>query len=145
MAPLSLISAAAAVFLAGCLGGFVNALLVGELKLPRWESSTNVYQPGLLGNVLIGGVAVLVFWGLYGRLGDATVLGVSSDPVPPVYLSLSELVGSILTGVGGGRILSSEISRRRLQIKNDALDASADSLAIAVQSLTSTLEEFDAE
>src|SRR5204862_37776 len=94
---------------AGCLGGFVNALLTGELRLPQVDNAARLFRPGWVGNVVIGGVAALVFWALYGPFAKTPILGHSD--VARVTLTLSELAGSVLTGIGGGRLLMAEVEK----------------------------------
>jgi hypothetical protein len=105
----------AALLFAGCgaVGGLVNALLAGDLHLPHREG--NVYSPGWIGNVVIGAVAALVTWGLYGPLAKAGVVGYATVP------AISELAGAILTGIGGGRILSNEVEKKALVKAKDEL------------------------
>jgi hypothetical protein len=106
------------VFACGCFGGFVNALLTGELKLPHRDPAGHVYSPGWIGNVISGGVAALVFWGLYGPLAKNVIVGPGSVEFT---FTLSELAGSIVTGIGGGRLLTSEIEKKALMKTKDIL------------------------
>lgn len=96
----------------GGLGGLANALLAGDLHLPHREE--NLYNPGWIGNVVIGAVAALVFWGLYGPMAKVAVIGSTASNVP-VAFTIAELAGSVVTGIGGGRILSSEVDRKALE------------------------------
>ncbi len=125
-----------AVFLAGCLGGLVNAVLAGELQLPRVDPDARVYRPGWLGNVLIGGVAALVFWGLYGPMASAVILGGTQTAAPVAVLRVSELFGALVSGVGGGRLLTSEVEKKLLQKETQALNQTKASLVSAVRELT---------
>lgn len=105
----------------GGLGGLANALLAGDLHLPHREE--NIYSPGWIGNVVIGAVAALVFWGLYGPMAKVPVIG-GTAPGVPVAFTIAELAGSIVTGIGGGRILSSEVERKALaKTKHELLNA----------------------
>jgi len=56
------------VFIAGCCGGIVNSLITGGFAIPKLEPETNVWRPGWLGNIVIGGVAAVVFWAYMGHL-----------------------------------------------------------------------------
>jgi hypothetical protein len=116
------------VLVAGCLGGLVNALLAGELKLPHLDVAAHVLRPGWAGNVVIGGIAALVFWALYGPFAKTPILGPAA--VPKISLTLSELAGSVLTGIGGSRLLMAEVEKR-------ALEATRNTLADALKELTS--------
>ncbi|HEY3054478.1 MAG TPA: hypothetical protein VGK31_00960 [Thermoanaerobaculia bacterium] len=93
----------------GGIGGFVNALLAGDLHLPHREG--NVYSPGWIGNVVIGAIAALVFWGLYGPMAKVAVIGSTQSGVP-IAFTVAELAGSVVTRIGGGFSRSS--SRDRL-------------------------------
>jgi len=116
-----LISGIALLVLAcGGLGGLVNALLAGDLHLPYREE--NIYSPGWIGNVVVGAVAALVFWGLYGPMAKVAVIGTTASNVP-VAFTIAELAGSVVTGIGGGRILSSEVEKKALaKMKNSLLN-----------------------
>ena len=102
----------------GGIGGLVNALLAGELHLPHREG--NVYAPGWIGNVVIGAVAALVFWGLYGPMAKVAVIG-QTAPGVQVAFTVAETAGSVVTGIGGGRILSSEVEKKALTKTKDLL------------------------
>lgn len=102
----------------GGLGGLVNALLAGDLHLPHREE--NIYSPGWIGNVVVGAVAALVFWGLYGPMAKVAVVGTTASNVS-VAFTIAELAGSVVTGIGGGRILSSEVEKRTLSNMKDSL------------------------
>ena len=104
----------------GGIGGFVNALLAGDLHLPHREG--NIYNPGWIGNVIVGAVAALVFWGLYGPMAKVAVIGQVAPDVH-VAFTVAELAGSVVTGIGGGRILSNEVEKKALtQMKDDLAD-----------------------
>ena len=112
------------IILAGALGGVVNAFLSDNgFLMPKSEQTTSgatVLRPGYFGNVLVGAVAALVSWGLYGPLGSLLVAGtpealkanVSPDKVG---LTLASLVGAVLVGIGGARWLSSEVDKNLLR------------------------------
>ncbi len=109
---------------AGAIGGVVNALMTENgFLLPRSEEatqSTTILRPGYLGNVLIGSVAAVISWGLYGPVsayfiaGTAEALKGNSSP-EKVGLSLASLVGAALIGVGGARWLSGEVDKNLLR------------------------------
>lgn len=123
------------VFAAGCFGGLVNALLVGELHLPRLDRRARVRRPGWFGNVVVGGAAALVFWGLYGPMAGAQIIG--DGPPAHMALHVAELFGAMLSGIGGGRLLSSEVDRRVLRNENDALNQTKSILADVVATMSS--------
>jgi len=88
------------VFLAGAIGGAVNALMTDNgFLLPKSEQASGgatVLRPGYLGNILIGAMASVVSWGLYGPLsafyiaGTAEALKANASP-DRVGLSLASL------------------------------------------------------
>ncbi len=125
-----------AVFAAGCFGGLTNAAIAGELGLPHSDAEAKVFRPGWLGNVLVGGVAALVFWGLYGPMAAAVVIGPSNPQGSPAVLHVSELFGALLTGVGGGRLLTAAVAKEISDREKAALTQAKDSLAEVVSKLT---------
>jgi hypothetical protein len=125
------------VFGAGCLGGLVNAVLAGELQLPRLDEEARLYRPGWLGNILVGGSAALVFWGLYGPMASAIIIGPGQGAGTDALMRVSELFGALLSGIGGSRVLTAELDKRLLQKENNALDETKRLLAGAVAQLDS--------
>lgn len=123
------------VFAVGCVGGLVNAVLTGEIELPKRDEQAGVYRPGWLGNVLIGGVSALVFWGLYGPMATVSLIG-GGEGGPVAVLRVSELFGALLTGVGGGRILTSEVQKKLLVKETEELDKTKTALVSAVKQLS---------
>ena len=108
------------VLIAGSAGGVVNALMTDNgFLLPKSEKvndKTSIFRPGYLGNVLIGAVAAVVSWGLYGPLSAYYIAGteqaLAANAAPDkVGLSLASLVGAILIEVGGARWLTSEVDK----------------------------------
>ena len=103
----------------GGIGGVLNALMTDNgFILPKSEkngSDMTVLRPGILGNVLIGAVAALISWGLYGPLSEHAILGGSQTASTDIGLTLASLVGAILVGVGGARWLSAEVDKTLLE------------------------------
>src|ERR1044072_6423602 len=54
----------------GAIGGIVNSAISGEFNYPRFDQAAKVWRPGWIGNVLVGSVAALVDWGVYGPLAS---------------------------------------------------------------------------
>ena len=114
----------ALIALFGALGGVVNALMTDNgFLVPKAEQAdggTTVIRPGFLGNVLIGAVAAVISWGLYGPLsayfvaGTRQALETNASP-EKLGLSLAALVGAMLVGVGGARWLSNEVDKKLLK------------------------------
>ena len=73
---------------------------------------------GDLGNIVIGAVAAVISWGLYGPFSAAYLFGTSPVPetTPQKFdLTLSAFVGAVLVGVGGAKWLSDEVDKRLLK------------------------------
>lgn len=106
------------VMLAGGAGGLVNALQTDNgFALPYAEvlGKGRIYRPGWLVNVVVGAFAALISWGLYGPFAEAVVVGPRPQDATPVTLTIAALVGAILVGVGGARVLSNEVDKRLLR------------------------------
>lgn len=102
--------AMALVFVFGCVGGGIS-ILTNRREAVRRKPSFKTVAWGLLyanpdcdtlfltprGRVLVGGVAAVVFWGLYGPWANSPVLGGGSTPP----FTVAQLVAPILMGIGG--------------------------------------------
>src|SRR5258706_391162 len=77
----------------GGIGGFVNALNASDLHLPHRQPG-NVYSRGWIGNVIIGAVAALVLWGLYGPMAKVELIGEPSVAVH-VSMTFADVAGAI--------------------------------------------------
>ena len=107
------------VFMAGGVGGIVNALMSDNgFVLPK-STPTNdgrIVRSGFLGNILIGGIAAVISWGLYGPFAAYPLIGgTATTNSIPVTLTLSAFVGAILVGVGGARWLTNEVDKALLR------------------------------
>ncbi len=107
------------VFVAGGIGGVINALMSDNgFVLPKSADTGEgrIVRPGFLGNILIGGVAALISWGLYGPFAAYPLIGgAAASGAEPVMLSLSGFVGAVLVGVGGARWLTNEVDKSLLR------------------------------
>jgi len=88
------------VFVAGAIGGLVNAL-ISQNGFFKWKTETvdgqTIWRPGILGNVIISGVAAGISWGLYGPFAAYYILGgPKNEPEMVVGLTLSSFVGAVL-------------------------------------------------
>jgi hypothetical protein len=98
--------------LAGAIGGVINALLSDNgFIFPKYRHG--IWCPGVLANVLIGAVAALVSWALYGsgagvELGEPTLRA-------EISLKLPALAGALLVGVAGAKWLTSEADKSLLK------------------------------
>jgi len=129
----------ALIFGAGLIGGFVNSLIAGELQLPYRDLQANVYRPGWVGSCLVGGIAAVTFWGLYGPLADLALIGSSAGST--VALKVGELFGSLVTGIGGGKLLLGAVERKGLENQRAALVATKLELGESFQKLAELLEK----
>ena len=118
---MSVLQLSLVIFGMGCLGGVVNALLSDNgFMLPKtiFSGEVHIWKPGFLVNLLVGGTAAFVSWGLYGPLSAAYIF--SSAPVEPAPeaqtgLTLASVAGAVLIGVGGARWLTNEVDKKLLQ------------------------------
>jgi len=109
------------IFIAGAFGGIVNALL-SDNGFFKWKKDVvngqEVWRPGILGNIIVSGVAACISWGLYGPFAAYYIFG---GPKPTegtalvVGLTLSSLVGAVLIGISGARWLTNEVDKSLLK------------------------------
>lgn len=109
-----------AIFVAGAIGGLVNALTTDNgFLMPRQETvlEATIYRPGYLGNVIIGAIGAVVSWGLYGPLSAYPLFDTAARTAATNAggVSLASLVGAVLVGVGGARWLTSEVDKTLLR------------------------------
>src|SRR5258705_1422508 len=104
--------------LGGIGGGLVNAFLAKEgFVLAHMETMPNggrIWRPGFLGNALVGLVAAIVIAGMQSQLGAVVLLRTTPVPDQPTtafLLTIQGLVGAIVTGVGGARLLTAEVDK----------------------------------
>jgi len=87
----------------GLVGGVANCLLSSEFALPHSDSKRKVWRPGWIANILIGAIAAIVVWGVYGPASGYDLTRYAS---PDFHLPVAQLVSSILVGISGARILT---------------------------------------
>ena len=104
--------------LLGALGGLTNCFMAGELSPARRDPNTGVWRPGWIGNVLIGGVAAVVVWGIYGPSASVDII---RGNLEDVSLSIAQLFSSLAIGFSGGRILTDIAGRQADRITRDNL------------------------
>jgi hypothetical protein len=127
------------VFIAGCVGGSVTGLVAlagsskngdngesngnksgkgrerGLSRFGRWGftyKNPGCYTvfAGLAGNVLLGGLAAVVNWGLYGPFSGFAIVGAApagGSLIEP-FLTVGQLTVSIVLGIGGSAFLQAE-------------------------------------
>ncbi len=96
-------------FVMGLVGGLLNAYLSdGGFLMPQMDKLADgqrIWRPGFPGNALIGGVTAVIMAVVYGPRGAADLAGAAK-------LDLRTLAGALLSGIGGARLLTQEVSRR---------------------------------
>ncbi len=103
----------AIIFLAGAIGGIVNALLTDNgfiMPCPERLNGVTIMRPGFVGNILIGAVAAIVSWGFYGPFAASNIF----EP-QTVILTPSTFTGAILVGIAGAKWLTNEIDKSLLK------------------------------
>jgi hypothetical protein len=109
------------VFVTGGIGGVINALLSDNgFFAPRPESvgGVRILRPGWLINLLVGGIAACVAWGLFGPFAASYIAGgprAAAAGAQAAGLTLSSLVGAFLVGTAGAHWLTSEVDKRLLR------------------------------
>ncbi|WP_039801591.1 hypothetical protein [Azotobacter chroococcum] len=125
---MSIDGIAATVCIVGAFGGIINCAIADEFVLPKiqMKDSGRVWRPGWIGNVLIGAITAVAIWALYGPLASYDLA--SPDNSKQLTLTLSQLLASGLTGMGGGNILTqlAERNSNRL-VKENLVDTIKDS------------------
>src|SRR5437762_197916 len=122
------------IFGAGALGGLVNALMADKIKLmPGSETvgDTHYYYPGLIGNLVVSGVAAVVSWGLYGPFASANIVGPTTDQ--SLSVTYAAFVGAILVGMAGARWLSNEVDKTMLRTAASLAASKGGSADVATQ------------
>lgn len=91
------------IVVAGSLGGLANCLVAKEFAAMGRDDTSGVWRPGWLGNVLVGAIAALVVWCVYGPLATYDVFaGASAEQ----HLTFFQVGSSIVVGLGGGSLLT---------------------------------------
>jgi hypothetical protein len=106
----------------GGLGGLANNLIAGELVFPQFDPASRVWRPGWVGSVLVGAIAALFVWVVYG----AEVAGQDLQTLleKGVHVTLAPIFMSIAIGVSGGSILTLAAQKQAERIsKQDLADA----------------------
>lgn len=127
----------------GGVGGIINALLTDNgFIVPKRERNPgrNILRPGFLGNILFGMAASFITWGLSGPFVDYTFIGTPENVGTKFYLTLGNVVGAFLVGIGGARIVSNEVDKKLLSAAAvEAAGSPADSaMATTIASATPT-------
>lgn len=104
-------------FVAGSIGGLIGGLFdapwENKVKLiPYKNEDCKTWYPGIFGNVLLAGMAAVIFWCLYGPYAGSPIIGSAplNDGNAP-HLTIGQLASCILIGMGGV-FLFTEANRR---------------------------------
>ncbi len=112
------------VFIAGSIGGIVNALMTDNgFVFPKTDDANGnkIWRPGMLGNIFTGAVAAVISWGLYGPFAEFVMFPKPETGNPE--LRVSAFVGAMLVGVAGAKWLSSEVDKKLLKAAASAAAA----------------------
>lgn len=104
--------------LLGAVGGIANSAISGEFVLPRFDRKRRTWRPGWIGNVVVGSIAAVVIGGMYGTLSQVVIN--NGEPVLP-KLTISQLIGAVVVGLGGGNILTQLSQRQAQRLAREAL------------------------
>jgi hypothetical protein len=117
---------------AGAVGGLINGFLANEglvfFQIERRPGGPRIWRLGFLGNVLVGAVTAVVLAGLYSPLGSVRIGGAGTQD-PPVVLTINMLAGALFSGIGGARLLMSEVIKRTEETTRDALGRTIQNLS----------------
>ena len=116
-------TAIAWVVIFGAIGGIANSVMTDKgILLPGkvTVAGEQVWRPGILLNIFLGGLAALVSWLLYSS-GNMDIM----NPPDNVSLFAPTLGMSILIGIAGPRYLSDELDKNILK-KSTAMAMKAD-------------------
>ena len=104
--------------IAGILGGGINALISDNgFIAPQVVGETNkgqIIRPGFVGNILVGIVAAIVSWALYGPFASAIMIGGTGKPVD-VSLTFAGFGDAIIIALGGANWLTAEVDKKMLK------------------------------
>jgi hypothetical protein len=117
---VSTLIVALAVAALGALGGFTDCLISGQLKLPRFDRATGVVRPGWVGTSIVGGIAALVAWGVYGPF---SAVGLGDNPLTAIHPTIAQLLSSLVVGLSGGRYLTVLADKKAEEATRDQLKA----------------------
>jgi hypothetical protein len=102
---------AALIFFSGLVGGAINALLTDNgFIFPKRVK--NIWCPGFISNILIGGLSAFISWACYGS--GAGIQLAQGDRVR-LGFTFSALAGALVVGVAGAKWLTNEADKKLLR------------------------------
>jgi hypothetical protein len=99
----------------GLVGGVINSLLSDSgFFLPGMYEVEGrlIFKPGALGNAFLGAAAAFISWGLYGPFSQYVIIPQATQS--GLNLTVETLVGAIVAGSAGSRLITSAIGNRVL-------------------------------
>ncbi len=109
----------------GAIGGIVNCAISGEFSYPRFDAAAKVWRPGWIGNVLVGAVAAVVVWGIYGPIASFDLV---QGRMGDVHLTIAQLLTSLVIGLSGGKILTLMAEKKAESVSKGQLAAALDAI-----------------
>jgi hypothetical protein len=103
------------VFSLGGIGGFI-AFLISRKGKSKKLSLNEIKSFTCFFDVLLGGVAAIVIWCMYGPLAQLNIMSLHNVTF---CVSLSQLVSSVLVGMGGANILESQLTIYKLNLSRN--------------------------
>jgi len=99
---------------AGALGGILNAVTTDNgFIVPQFAQvdggGARIWRPGVIGNVVVGAIAALVSWALYGPAAGLPIGDFKAE------LTWAGFASAVLVGIGGARWLSAEVDKSLLK------------------------------
>ncbi len=145
---MTLLGVTAVIVVIGGMGGILNALITdnGFFRPDTAQvDGRQIWRPGVLGNILFGAAASFVTFGLNGPFAQAGLIGAAQAAgSPSEAFTLATLVGGFLSGVGGARVITSEIDKRLLSAAaTTAATALPNSAAAAQMTRTTPARALD--
>jgi hypothetical protein len=105
---------ASLICLAGALGGAVNALISNNgFVLPTVRR--DIWCPGFLANILVGGFAAFASWAFYGSGAGVELAAKTAQERGVISLKFSALAGAFLVGVAGAKWITNEVDKKLLK------------------------------
>src|SRR5215472_15863234 len=99
---------------AGALGGLLNAVITDN-KFVMPTAIKGVVCPGALLNVLVGGMAAITSWALYGSGAAIELASSGATPREVISLRLPALAGALVVGIAGSKWLTNEADKTLLK------------------------------
>jgi hypothetical protein len=122
----------------GFLGGICDSLLTNRgFVMPGMRTGSddrNVYDPGFVGNLLLGGGAGFVAWAL------------SAQPAfSDKSIDVGPIAAAFLAGVGGSEVLASHVKQKYLQGANEQTETALGTSVERERLLREEIAQKDAE